>query len=224
MKRLKPDKLGRVRWLDKYEEKALRDTLDNRQENQRKDRAKYNDWRRQRHVEPLSQLEGVFTDYLKPMVLLALNTGLRRGEIFNLHWPDIDLNDRTLTVQGQTSKSGSTRYIPMNDEVFSVLVTWRNQSASEKLVFPSPATGKRFDNISSSWKNLTADASIKNFNFHDLRHHFASKLVMAGVNLNTVRELLGHSSLEQTLRYAHLDPEHKAKAVALLNKSTNTPN
>lgn len=130
-----------------------------------------------------------------------------RGEVFNLRWPDIDVKGRIVTIQGKGTKSGSTRHIPMNNEAFSLLVAWRNQSSDNELVFPSPATGKRFDNIASSWENLLCEAKVKDFHFHDLRHHFASKLVIAGIDLNTVRELLGHSSIEQTLRYAHLAPE-----------------
>ncbi len=216
-RRLKTDNKGRVRYLDNSEEEALRATLDNRQECQRADRLTHISWREHRHLTPPTELNTLFTDYLKPIVLLAINTGMRRGELFSLTRADINLGERLLTIVGKTAKSGHTRYIPLNDEAFAVLVSWRNQSNSKSWVFPSPATGERMDNITSSWKNLITDSRIIDFRFHDLRHHFASKLVMAKVDINTVRELLGHKDIQTTLRYAHLAPKHKAAAVALLN-------
>lgn len=93
---------------------------------------------------------------------------------------------------------------------------WQSQSKGDGLVFPNHQTGTRFDNVKKSWASVLKAAEIKNFRWHDMRHHFASKLVMAGVDLNTVRELLGHADIKMTLRYAHLAPEHKANAVAKL--------
>jgi len=96
-----------------------------------------------------------------------------------------------------------------------ILVNWKQQTSSIGFVFPSK-DGTRLDNVKKSWDGLLTLAKIEGFRWHDLRHTFASKLVMAGVPLNTVRELLGHSDLAMTLRYAHLAPDSKAAAVELI--------
>lgn len=93
---------------------------------------------------------------------------------------------------------------------------WKHINKCEGLVFQSIKTGTAFSHVKKSWARVLEKAKIKNFRWHDMRHHFASKLVMAGVDLNTVRELLGHSDIKMTLRYAHLAPEHEANAVAKL--------
>jgi integrase len=218
-KRLKTDDTGHVRYLDDVEESALREALSARQDHQRAERASYNKWLKQRHMEALPELYGRFTDYLMPIVLLAMNTGMRRGELFKLCWADVNLKGKLLTVKGSGAKSKTTRHIPLNDEAFNTLVTWRNEQPPSELVFPNTDTGERFTHIRRSWTKVIKDSGIEKFRFHDLRHHFASMLVMAGVDLNTVRELMGHASIEMTLRYAHLAPEHKAAAVAKLIRS-----
>ena len=82
-------------------------------------------------------------------------------------------------------------------------------------MFPGPGVEPMRD-IKTAWSSLMTAAKIDGFRFHDCRHHFASRLVQAGVDLNTVRELLGHGDIRMTLRYSHLAPEHKAAAVAKL--------
>ncbi len=205
------------RYLEPDEEKCLRSALAMREKRQRDDRRRANQWRHQRGYALLPDLLQVpYTDHLRPMVLLAMNTGLRRGELFSLTWQQVDLVRAIVTVEGARAKSGSTRHVPLNAEALDALKLWRESADAPKgLVFPGK-TGERLDNVKSAWTRLLVGANIQSFRFHDLRHHFASKLVMAGVDLNTVRELLGHADIKMTLRYAHLAPEHKAAAVARL--------
>ena len=82
-------------------------------------------------------------------------------------------------------------------------------------MFPGP-TGEPMADLKTAWGKVTKASALDDFTFHDLRHTFASNLVQAGVDLNTVRELLGHSDIRMTLRYSHLAPEHRAAAVAKL--------
>ena len=159
-----------------------------------------------------------FADHLKPMVLVSLNTGIRWGELASLAWDSVDMKKSLITVVGDKAKSGKTRHVPLNSIAMNALTDWKEQSSGE-VVFPGRDGKKTLDNVNKSWKAVLDAAQIKNFRWHDMRHHFASWLVMAGVDLNTVRELLGHSDLKMTLRYAHLAPEHKAAAVGLLVKN-----
>jgi integrase len=216
VKRLKVDN-ERMRFLSDAEETNLRSALDAREQALKEERDNANRWRRERAYPEFPSLRDVaFTDHLKPMVLVSINTGLRRGELFQLAWQNVDTAHAIITVKGHTAKSSKTRHIPLNDEALDALKAWHAQQADTSgLVFPSIG-GKPFDNVQTSWEKLLADARITDFHWHDLRHHFASRLVMAGVDLNTVRELLGHADIKMTLRYAHLAPEHKAAAVARL--------
>jgi len=216
LKPIKLDTKGRVRYLTEAEEARLRTALSLRDERIQASRACANAWRRVRRYAEMPSIEiQAYGDRLTPMVLLTLNTGLRRGELFNLRWEDVNVQAKVLTVQGATAKSGQTRYLPLNREALAVLNTWCQQSPGDGYIFPGKG-GQRLDNTRKSWKRLLQEAGITGFTWHDLRHSFASKLVMVGVSLAAVRELLGHADLTMTLRYAHLAPDHKANAVEKL--------
>ncbi|HRZ05805.1 MAG TPA: site-specific integrase [Candidatus Competibacteraceae bacterium] len=208
-----------VRYLNLTEETALRDALDKREKQLRQGRESGNQWRRNRgYVEKVDLTEAAYAHHLKPMVLISLNTGIRQGELFALTWADVDFDRASLTVHGDNAKSGKTRHIPLNHEALSVFTQWKVQELDRNgLIFPS-RTGVKIDNVQKSWTTVLEMAGIKEFRWHDLRHTFASNLVMRGVDLNTVRELMGHADIKMTLRYAHLAPEHKAKAVAQLSR------
>lgn len=214
VKPLKADQTGRVRYLTPTEEKRLRKALDARDEARRKRREAANAWRRERGYD---EWPADAAGHLTPIVLLAINTGLRKGEIFNLTWADVDLDRAQLTVRGEGAKSAQTRYLPLNTEALDVLRGWKATAGETTgFVFPGRAAGERLEDVKKAWLPLVRAAKIVGFTFHDLRHTFASNLAMAGVDLNTVRELLGHSDIKMTLRYAHLASEHKAAAVAKL--------
>ena len=215
LKPLKADKTGRVRFLTGDEEAALRTALSGREEKLRQARSRFNAWRIARGKKPLPDREGDLLDHLRPLVQVALNTGLRRGELLGLTWGAVDFPGKMLTVTAATAKSGHTRRVPLNREALDTLTAWHERQGKPKgevLVFPGQE-GERMTRVDTSWASLMKAAGLKNFRLHDCRHHFASKLVQAGVDLYTVKELLGHSEIAMTERYSHLAPDNLRAAV-----------
>lgn len=221
LKQFKIDRSPKIRYLTLEEETRLRQALLERDNQLRQERNSANLWREKRGYELLPDLSDADAcDYLMPMVLLSINTGLRRGELFHLTWDMVSLSEGSLILSGEITKNKHSRFIPLNDEAYKVLEHLHQKSETkEGLVFPSK-NNQPFNHVKRSWGSLLKKANITQFRWHDLRHHFASKLVMAGVDLNTVRELLGHSDIAMTLRYAHLAPEHKINAVRKIDWST----
>jgi integrase len=216
IKRKAEDENAVVRYLSEDEEVRLRAALIARDTTRQAARESANIWRRERGYEEWPAY-GTYSDHLTPLVLLALNTGLRRGELLQLRWRDVDIPRKMLTVRGEGAKTGQTRHVPLNSEAVQVLKAWEPILCEVSwYVFVGADSETPIVVIKKAWTSVLKAAKVSAFRFHDLRHTFASKLVMAGVDLNTVRELLGHKSLMMTLRYAHLAPEHKAAAVEAL--------
>lgn len=203
-----------IRYLSTDEAKRLRKALAERDARGALERHNANKWRVERDYDLLPQLEG-YSDHLTPMVLLSLNTGLRQGELFSLAWSSVDLSLKTITVLASHAKGNATRTIPLNGEALALLNAIK-PSPAVGLVFKSPVTGGRFNNVKRAWGELTKTAALPDLRWHDLRHDFASQLVMRGVPLFTVQKLLGHANSRMTQRYAKLAPGALADAVNML--------
>ena len=154
-------------------------------------------------------------DYLRAVVLTALHTGMRRGEILGLEWPQVDLEKRMIKVM--RTKTDRTRWVEINATLLGVLRRQRIAYPASEIVFPSPTTGKAMVGTRKAFVRACKTAGITGLRFHDLRHTFASRLVELGVDIITVKELLGHSTVILTQRYTHSRSEQRRRAVEQLD-------
>jgi integrase len=148
-----------------------------------------------------------------PQLDLALHTGLRLSEQYGLTWECIDLDRRMLTIP--LSKNGGLRHVPLNDQAVAALLEIRKCSNDQPYLFLN-RYGQRLVSPREWFDPAVKAAKLKNFTWHCLRHTFASRLIMAGVDLRTVQELMGHKTIQMTVRYAHLAPKHQLAAVQRL--------
>ena len=146
------------------------------------------------------------------LILMAVTTGARRGELLSLTWPDIDFNKCEASIQD--SKNGEPRVLPLTSAVINELLIFRQIGTN--YIFHHPTYVKNyFRNFDYYWIKVVNESVVKDFRFHDLRHSCASFLAKNGATLLEIADVLGHKSISMTKRYSHLCTEHKA---SLINK------
>ena len=148
-------------------------------------------------------------DKLYLIVLLAITTGARKGELTKLRWNDIDFDRRTAYVV--TTKNGQPKVLPLTDSVIKELQLFDTKDSS--LIFASRIKCEVAYCFTKPWKKALEDAEIKDFRFHDLRHSCASYLAQSGASLLEIADVLGHKQISVTKRYAHLCIEHKSNLI-----------
>lgn len=200
VKKLKEDNF-KIRFLDKKEETRLFEALNYHYT-----------------VKTRKKTEEEFYPYkhLEKIIICALQTGMRRGEIFGLLKDCVDLQNGYIELL--ETKSGKARKIPISQKLRPILEEAINDKSNKsKYIFINPETGTKYNDIKHSFSSLMLQAKIKNFRFHDFRHTVATRMVEAGIDLAVVQEILGHANIQTTMRYAHPVPERKQKAIDILN-------
>lgn len=154
-----------------------------------------------------SKLISVSAPHLKPIIITALNTGMRKGEILTLTWGDIDFDNNLITIKHSVSKSKKKRKIPINTALRKILLEQKLKTGWNNYVFLNPE-GKPYlrpDSLKRCFEGACKRANIKGLRFHDLRHTAATRMIEKGANIVAVSRILGHSDLKTTMRYAHPD-------------------
>lgn len=159
----------------------------------------------------------VLPEYLKPIVITALNTGLRKSNILELTWEQINLEFGLIEVL--ENKGNKHIYIPVNDTMRELLEKLAENGATG-YVFVNPETGENYKDIKKSWNTALAEAGIENFRFHDLRHTVGTRLASKNVPVNVIKEILAHSDIKTTMRYVHCTSGARRDALNLLDKET----
>jgi integrase len=154
------------------------------------------------------------------MIGLLLVTGVRKSELLNAKWQDVNFSERIWRIP--MTKSGYARHVPLNDTALSIFLTTRKVGSHGTFVFPNPKTNKPYTQISTVWKRVRKIAALPDLRLHDLRHSFASLLVNSGRTLYEVQRLLGHSQARTTQRYAHLSHDTLLEATNVAGERVST--
>jgi integrase len=174
-----------------------------------------NEQERQRLLDNCNESRSLF---LYPIVVLALSTGMRRGEILGLKWRDVDFDTKRIVIQ--ETKNGERRAVPLVGTALQLIEKLKINARDSKddYIFHSPENRTKRCSIRTAWEFAIKRAEIENFRFHDLRHSTASYLAMNGASLLEIADILGHKTLQMVKKYSHLSEDHKADVLERMNK------
>lgn len=158
--------------------------------------------------------------WMRPIILCAVHTGMRRGEVLSLRWDHVDFDK--LTIRVDKTKSGKPRFIDIGATLLKLLLRQRVEHPKSEFVFPNDRTGKPFVGVWKAFHAALKAASITGCRFHDLRHTFASRLMESGADIITVRDLLGHHDVRITQRYTHSGNEQRRRAIESLDPASRS--
>jgi integrase len=163
---------------------------------------------------------------LRAILTCALNTGMRKGEIISLRWSNVDLENNVITLEHTNTKSKKTIRIPINFKLRKLLLQQKLKSGGSDYVFLSSNGNpyKRHDSLKQAFGGACRRAEIKGLRFHDLRHTAATRMVEEGVGIDKVSKILGHSSINMTMRYSHPDDSLKDAVEKLGNYTLHRGN
>jgi integrase len=160
----------------------------------------------------ITRLLAACPDHLRPIVVCALQTGMRKDEILGLTWDQVDLRARTIRLT--RTKSGKARAIPINEALAAELGRLRRIGPEPLYVFVNPESDTRYVDVKKAWKAALVTAKISSFRFHDLRHTAATYLQAATGDLLITQKVLGHADVRMTTKYAHVSDERLRQAIA----------
>jgi integrase len=164
----------------------------------------------------LSACKASSNPWLYTCVVVALSTGMRKGELMGLHWRDVDLQAGRITLR--ETKNGQIRVVPLAGPALALLREHAKvRRLDTDLLFPGARKGSPVD-LRTPWETALKRAGIENFRWHDLRHSTASYLAMNGASLAEIAEVLGHKTLAMVKRYAHLSEAQTADVVGRMNE------
>lgn len=161
-----------------------------------------------------NRLNNIMPDYFRPILITALNSGLRRGNIINLKWENLDFSFKTIEIT--ENKGNKLIQLPMNDKLFKL---FSNMERKSEYVFLNPRTGKKWNTtaFNKEWRQIREKAGLNNLKFHGLRHTVATRLVKENVPIAIVKEIMTHSDISTTMQYTHVDSLDVINAMNVLN-------
>lgn len=177
--------------------------------------------KKQKKIKGLKLIQGSEASYLKDFIIIALNTGMRKGEILSLRWDQI----RSGFIYLSETKTNEARQIPITNDLEECFKAIKNRRQINSVyLFPNrrDKRGGHIKDIKTSFKSTLERTGIKDFRPHDLRHTFASHYIMRGGSLKALKEILGHNDIKMTMRYAHLSKEFAKEEIQLINGLTSS--